>query len=109
MNIQELESEFHRVMKLFLDATHDFRERISAAEPELAVEWEHHVREALAPLEHLAMLLLKVYSLPPEEGARARQDLVDYAAGEFGEKWRHHMTQLEARVDARYPEPPDPE
>jgi len=31
MNVQDLESEFRRVMKRFLDETHDFRERISAA------------------------------------------------------------------------------
>jgi len=109
MNVPELESEVRRVMKRYLDATRDFRERIAAAEPHLAAEWEHHVREVLGPLEKLALLLVKVYSLPPEEGAAARKELVDYAAGDFGAQWHQHLTRLEALVEARYPKPQDPE
>lgn len=109
MSSEKLESELRRVLKLFQDATSDFRNRIGTAEPELAEAWERHVHEALAPLERLGSLLAKVYSLPPDQGAKARQEFVDFAAGEFGANWRKHMTELEARVDARYPEPPDPD
>ena len=109
MNTDQLEAELRRVLKLFLDATHDFRARLGTAEPELAQAWEDHVTAALAPMERLGSLLAKVYSLPPEQGAKARKELVDYAAGEFGANWRQHMKELEAKVGARYPEPPEPD
>lgn len=109
MNTEKLESELKRVLKLTLDANRRFRDRLGTAEPELAEAWEHHIQEAIAPLERLGMLLIKVYSLPPEQGAKARQEFVDFAAGEFGANWHKHMTELEARVEARYPTPPDPD
>ena len=108
MSTAKLESELHRVLKLTLDATRQFRDRISATEPELAAVWDHHVREAIAPVERLGLLLLKVYALPPEQGAKARQEFVDYAARAFGANWRKHMAELEAKVEARHPEPPAP-
>ena len=105
----DLESELRRGTKAFLDATDDFQRRLATMDPELAVEWGHHMREALMDLERVLAMLAKIYTAPPEAESTVRKEFVQHCLKDFGPSWYRHLQCLKELYDARHPEPPDPE
>ena len=108
MSSTAIEEQLRRVIRLHQEANDELERRLAASGNELAGEWGARVREALASLERLGLLLAKVYASPVED-ARAREDFVRHALQEFGPSWYKSLHALYDLVWARYPEAPDPE
>ena len=103
-----IEEQLRRVIELHQEANEEFEKKLAASGFEIAAEWGLHVREALARLEPLGILLAKVYAAPVDD-AKARKEFVEHALKEFGPIWFKHLNSLYELVLARYPEEPIPE
>jgi len=107
MSSTAIEEQIRRVIRLHQEANDELEQRLAAARNALAREWATRVRQALASLERLGLLLAKVYAAPVDD-ARTRKEFVDHALKVFGPAWYDNLHTLYDFVWAQYPEEPDP-
>lgn len=109
MSPPDLEAEARRSVKLFVEATHEFQNRLATSGNDLASEWGPHMREALTYLEQLGVLLARIYAASPGDAAKARKEFVEYGLNDFATHWYRHIDRLNDLVDTKYPEPQEDE